>query len=748
MCLSSVLNTAPRVSCSHHLAQTCWLLFLSPAVSGCFSVQSLPFHFFPYSLPSLTACSLCVLFLFCSFLCFLTLSFPVLPAAVFLDIQTICSAIAAGRLSATVFKLELELKSLRSSHGAKPLQPMQTMQSSSDQNSAAQMAVLIRKAAAAQEAADSAQQQLSQATRSHAQQMAGAQAAVESTQQDLRCTSHSLTQLQQKLAAARQSHADQAATLQQQHADQVAELQQKHAEQSAAIRAGCSGTLAALETALSEAKSSLASTREQHAKRLAELQQCFNNQLTAAASKHEVMLAASHAELAAARQHSVQQSLDLDQGSRDKLAQPQPLHSFHPLLADPQHSTAVAQVSSQFASAAARRPPHEAFFQHLAASSRVQAKLMTLEQGISQTAANAEAQAVTAGESECTTLRQRITALEKQLALAQAEILVHASTSVGRFELVCSLKAAAQGSKHCWTATDHVQQMQQLLQSVAGVVLKQTQADHTVAVAGDSQQHAVTSATRAKEEHGSAGHYPSDEDDLDDWTQEGDDDDSDADCAKETDSADTAAGGSQSAWVISAGVTDCSSSHSRSSFPQCDQAQSVTDAAPSCRAETVGTAPPDHVSQGSPAEVLTSSSAQMSRRSFPTAKCTVLATAVEPNVINSQPEHTLGAQAMPAAKSGISSVSHDAGCTKGDHSCEVTGVGVAKIVSSSVTGMHPSEENDLDDWTCDEDDACAVGGYSYAAINSTLAEIKSSSAPNHYPSDEDDLDDWTQEDDD
>ena len=132
----------------------------------------------------------------------------------------------AGRLSATIFKLEPELKSLKSSQGAKPLQQTQTMHSSSNESTAVQLAALIRKAAAAWEAADSAQQQLSQATQAHAEQLAGAQAAVESTQQELSHTSHSLTQLQQELAVARQSHADQVAVLQKQHADQVAELQQ------------------------------------------------------------------------------------------------------------------------------------------------------------------------------------------------------------------------------------------------------------------------------------------------------------------------------------------------------------------------------------------------------------------------------------------------------------------------------------------------------------------------------------------
>ena len=620
------------------------------------------------------------------------------------------------------------------------------MQSSSDGNTAAQLAALIRRAAAAQEAADSAQQQLSQATQAHAQQMAGAQAAAESIQQELSHASQSSTQLQQELAAARQSHADQAVVLQQQHADQVAELQQQHAEQLAAVKTGFSGTLAVLQVELSEAKSSLTSTREQHAKSLTELQNCFDNQLAVADSKHAVMLAASHAELAAVRQHNIQQRLNMDQDFGVKLAQNQSLHSPDALQADSRQSAAVARADSQLESAVAKHSSNEAPFQHSAASSSV-AKLMTLEQHSSQAAANSEARVVTVGESACTALRQRLTALEKQLALAQAEILVHASSSVGRFQLVCRLMAEAKGSKHRWAATDHAKQMQQLLQSVAGAVRKQRQADHTRVVADDSQgfqQHAVTRASRAKEEHGPAHGYPSDEDDLDDWTQEGYDDDSEADCAKEKDSTDTA-GNNQSTWAISAGVTNHSSSHNSHSFSRYDHAQRVTNVSSSDRAETAGTAAPEHASQGSCAEVRISSSAQSSSRSFPAANVTV---SVDPDhVFNSHPpEQLLGAQAVPAANSGISSASDNAGWAKGDHSCEASSAGVVKIDSSSVTEMHPSEENDLDDWTCDESDACANGGRSCVLTSSTVAETKSSSVFNGYPSDEDDLDDWTQED--
>ena len=105
------------------------------------------------------------------------------------------------------------------------------------------------------------------------------------------------------------------------------------------------------ETELSEAKSSLVSTREQHAKSLAELHKRFDSRLFAAESKHAVMLAASHAELAVARQHNIQQWLGLDQ-SYKTIAQP--LHSSLPHQAVPQHSAAVAQAYLQLPSAVAK----------------------------------------------------------------------------------------------------------------------------------------------------------------------------------------------------------------------------------------------------------------------------------------------------------------------------------------------------------------------------------------------------------
>ena len=523
----------------------------------------------------------------------------------------------------------------------------------------------------------------------------------------------------------------------------MAELQQNHAEQLAAVKAGFDGSLMVSKSELSEAKSSLASTREQHAKSLAELQKRLDSQLTAAESKHAVMLAASHAELAAARQHNIQQWLDLDQGYKNKLAQP--LHSSLPLQADPHHSAAVAQAYSQLLPAVAKHPSDEAPFPHLPAS--LQGKLMTLKQHSSQAAATVEAQFVVAGESECRALRQSLTALEKQLSLAQAEVLVHASTSVGRFELVCKLKAAAQGNKHCWTATDDVQQMQQLMQSVAGAVRKQKQADHTAAVAGDSQstqQHAVTSVNQANGECGSANNYPSDEDDLDDWTQEEEDDDaSDADYARQPVSTTAAASDSQSTWTTSAGVTDCSSSSCIGSFLQSDIVQETPHAA-SSRAETAGSAISQHARQGTSAELQISPSVQTSSRSFAAANVTVFTTAVEPDVINSHPpERTFGSQVMPAANSGIASGNDHAGCATRDRSGEAATAGVA---GSLVSHMYESEEHDLGDWTCDEDDACANGGCCCAVTSGSVVEARISSALLDYLSDEDDLDDWTQED--
>ena len=609
------------------------------------------------------------------------------------------------------------------------------MHSSAAENTAAQMAALIRKAAAAQEAADSAQQQLCRIQQAHAQHMAGAQAAAESTQQELDLTFQSLSLLQQELATAKQSCAGQVVALQQHHADQVAELQQQHCEQLAAVKTSFSQTLAVSETELSEARSSLASTKEQHAKSLAELQQCCDSKPTAADSKHAVMLAASHAELAAAQQ----QWLDLDRACKTNLAQHHSLHSYHPLRAD----------SSPFA-------PVDKVSQCWAALSSPQAKLMTLLQqrtAAAAASADCEAQGIAEGESECRALRQNVTALEEQLALAQAEILVHASTSVGRFELVCRLKAAAQGSEHCQTSSDDAQQMQQLIEGLAVAALKQKQADHTKGATCDSrsiQQHAVTNSSTTEEEPGSAYHYPSDEDDLDDWTQE-DDAESDADCAQQTDNTSAVAAISQSTWTIAAGGTDCRSSYCSSGNPRPDP-QTVRDGSSSAtRSENAGTAvasavDPTRAAQGNSAGRQVSSSAQMPSSRFTAAGLAVSTTAEEPDIINScSAKHTCSSDAMPADNAGIGSGNGNAASSSGDPCYHTPTAGMTNIVSGY---MYPDEENDLDDWTCNEDDASTSGETSSgtetsdrAVTSSSVAETKSSSVLNDYPSDEDDLDD-------
>ena len=646
-----------------------------------------------------------------------------LPYAIaILNIQKVCSEnqdVAAGRLSATVFKLELELKSLKSSQGTAPLQQMQPMHSSAAENTAAQMAALIRKAAAAQEAADSAQQQLSHIKQAHAQHMAGAQAAAE---QELSHTSQSLTLLQQELATAEQSHADQIVALQQQHADQVAELLQKHAEQLAAVKTSFRETLAVSETELSEARSSLASTKEQHAKSLAEVQQSCDSKLTAADSKHAVMLAASYAELAAAQQ----QWLDLDQGCKGDLAQRQLLHSPHPLRAASSPLAAVTRVS-----------------QGWAALSSPQTELLTFKQqsrAAAAASADSGAQGITRGESECRALRQNVTALEEQLALAQAETLLHASTPVRRFELMCKLKAAAQGSKRCWRSSDHAQRMQQLKQVMAVDVRKQPPADHTMAVPCDvhsSQQHVVTSGSKAEEQPDSAYHYPSDEDDLDDWTQE-DDAEPDAGYAQQTDNTSAVAASSQSTWTIAAGGTDCSS-YCSSGNPQPDPL-TVTDGLSSAtRSENAGTAVASAGRQ-------ISSSAQMPSWRFTAAGLAVSTTAEEPDVINSCCAKDTCGDAMPADDAGIGSGNGNAASSSGDPCYHTPTAGMTNIVSGY---MYPDEESDLDDWTCDDADASTSGETSDRAVtSSSVAEAKSSSVIRDYPSDEDDLDDWTQSDDD
>lgn len=180
----------------------------------------------------------------------------------------------------------------------------------------------------------------------------------------------------------------------------------------------------------------------------------------------------------------------------------------------------------------------------------------------------------------------------------------------------------------------------------------------------------------------------------------------------------------------------------------------VTDASSSAfRSENAGTAVASaaastHARQGSSAGGQISSSAQMSGTSFTAANFAVAPTLEEPENIDSySSKHTCSALAMPAANPGISSGTGSAGYSTRDPCYQPPTAGPTNIVSGFVTDMYPDEENDLDDWTCDEDDASTSGEASSGTVTSDIA-VTSSGVPSDYPSDEDDLDDWTQNDDD
>lgn len=642
--------------------------------------------------------------------------------------------LAADCLSTKVFKLEMELKSVKASHDAQALHRMQKLHSISAENTAAQMAALIRKAAAAQEAADSleqqlthsnklhaqqmadaqtaveaTQQQLSHSTQVHAQQLADAQASVDSTQQELQRASQSLAQMQQELAAARRMHAD-----------CMAELQQEHAVQMATVTTGITNRMAIADSELSGVKASLTATTDQHAKSVAELQErrhSLTHQFSAAGRKHAMMLAASHTELAEASQLNLQQWRSAEQGYEAEPTQHPPQHSHELPQTKPHHFTGLAQSYKVPSASIAKCPSDWADYPHLVALPSRQAEHNSLNHHSSQAAAlvaDCEAQAASAGEGECRVVRQELTKLRGQLALAQAEILVHTSVSLVRQWLLDSKQyAAEQDPTHLWTDSDQWQQLQLHLHGVAVAVHKRQQAD-TETAAGNSHsihQHAVTDSSVADRD------YPSDEDELYDWTSNAGackEDDSDKACTPQTDSTRRAASNSQSIWVSSAAEACSSSSSSSGRCPQSDvQTQTLAD--------TADTMAPQHAEQASVnKEQISSSAAQMPCRSLLATDEAVCAN-MRPGLVNCRPP-------VDASGANTGSSSTEAGCTIKDGSCVTTSTAVAAATGSFVD-YYESEENDLRDWTCDEDADCARGD--------------GSCVPNHYLSDEDSLYDWT-----
>ena len=356
-----------------------------------------------------------------------------------------------------------------------------------EENTAAQLAALSRKAAAAQEAAELSQQQLSEAMQLHAQQRADAQATDEKSQQQLSHASQAMAELQQQLLDAEQMHAD-----------QVSLLQQEHAKQSAEHEACFFSRLAITQAALSEATAALTLTQDQHAKSVAQLQQQLDHAFAAQQSKHALMLSASQAEWVAARQQHVQEVTAAEQWGNDQLTQALSQHSAdlaqaHTLYTadlaqmQTQHAEDLLQACLQYSESGAHCSLQQACAQNQH-SAELPSEQVQLPAVIQCSAQDSDAQEHLSAQLQCSILtaelallRQSLAAIQKKLTQAQAEIVVHATTSVGRHEQICRLVSFQQGYKHPWRSPGHWKAVQLLIDSIRAAVSKKQQADDTAA---------------------------------------------------------------------------------------------------------------------------------------------------------------------------------------------------------------------------------------------------------------------------
>ncbi|KAL3149731.1 hypothetical protein ABBQ38_013557 [Trebouxia sp. C0009 RCD-2024] len=658
--------------------------------------------------------------------------------------------------SLTIYKLEMQLKSLKANQEAHAQQRTRTMQSSSTaaENTTAQMAALIRKAAAAQEAADSSQQQLEQSTQEHAQriadahaavestqqqlthstqvhsqQMAATQAAVDSMQQELQHASQSLAQMQSELAAARQMHAD-----------HVAKLQQDNVVQMASVTADFTTRLAVADAELCDLKASLASTKDQHAQSLAELQQLscsLRDQLSAADSIHAMMVVVLQAKLATANR--LKRAIE-KRGCKKCSPQRSSQHPIKLPQAEPQHFAGLVQAYTYLLASIAKHPADFADYPDLVALSSSQAELIPISPHSTLPAtpdADSDAPAATAAEAECRVLRQQLTALRERLALAQVEILAHANISVNCRMSSCLESAAGQDAEHCWTPSEALQQLQQQVHGVAVAVRKQHEADCIAAAPDHSRglpQHAVTLDSVSKVDND----YPSHEADLYDWTSE--QGDSDIICELQTGSTQTAASHSDSTCL------SLTSSAGENGFSSGSSGRSDLQKLTGTDADT--TDPQDSLFflPGVGEEQFRTSAAQMRIRSFSAADVALCDTTTS----------AVGSCQPPVDPSGANTgsihSSTDAGSTTGSTTGSTSGStsegsSCVAMATGSFGEYYESEENDLDDWTRDEVEVEVVDKKYYPSDEDDLENCTRDEVEvvdrKYYPSDDDDLDDWT-----
>ena len=221
-----------------------------------------------------------------------------------------CSFCGTGKLSATVFLLEMEVKSLKASLTSESTQSLQKLLTATAENAAARVTDLNRKAVAARELAESLRQEFSQAAAQHAQQLSELQQQLTASLQKSAC-------LQQECADANQRHAQELAELQKQHAQTLADIESSFQSRSNADAAQHAGVVSELQAQVAAAEQQYnGSSAQAHLRR--------SRQLAAQRAIHMKM---SQHEVTLVRGYWMQQEAAVKKDSKEALATAESRHS-------------------------------------------------------------------------------------------------------------------------------------------------------------------------------------------------------------------------------------------------------------------------------------------------------------------------------------------------------------------------------------------------------------------------------------
>ncbi len=221
-----------------------------------------------------------------------------------------CSCCGTGKLSATVFQLEMEVKDLKASLTSESSQSLQKLLTATEENAAARVTDLNQKAVAARELAESLRQEFSQAAAQHAQQLSELQQQLTASLQKSAC-------LQQECADVNQRHAQELADLEKQHAQTLTDVESTFQSRSSADAAQHASVV-------SELQAQVAAAAQQHSDSLDQAQLRHKRQLAAQRAIHKKM---SQHEVTLVRGYWMQQEAAVKKDSKEALTAAESRHS-------------------------------------------------------------------------------------------------------------------------------------------------------------------------------------------------------------------------------------------------------------------------------------------------------------------------------------------------------------------------------------------------------------------------------------